>query len=136
MSSNIFKKNLQKKIWWNFLPYMDLQTNQIFQCTHDTFWYVQLYFKHMFETNIAKKKHQGYDLKSINNILSYLCNNFFDISSLHGNMYITYTLFVYNSLFVTKIQSFVCGNYQMVKTLLTNTNCQNKMLYEQGNIIT
>jgi hypothetical protein len=133
---------------------MDLQTNQIFQCTHDTFWYVQLYFKHMFETNIAKKKHQGYDLKSItkwvklnnydfvtkfletNNILSYLCNNFFDISSLHGNMYITYTLFVYNSLFVTKIQSFVCGNYQMVKTLLTNTNCQNKMLYEQGNIIT
>ncbi len=54
-----------------------------------------------------------------NNILSCLCNNFFDTSSLHGNMYITCTLFVYNILFITKIQSFVCGNYQMVKTLLT-----------------
>lgn len=61
-----------------------------------------------------------------NNILSCLCNNVFDISSLHGNMYITCTLFVYSILFVTKIQYFVCGNYQMVKTLLATQIAKTK----------
>jgi hypothetical protein len=44
----------------------------------------------------------------INNILSCLCNNLFDI------------------LFITKIQYFVCGNYKMVKTLLTTQIAKTK----------